>query len=777
MGSVKSKKEEALLYHSEGRPGKIEVIPTKPYSTQKDLSLAYSPGVAEPCLAIEKNPEDAYKYTAKGNLVAVISNGTAVLGLGDIGAMAGKPVMEGKGLLFKTFADIDVFDIEVDTKDTEKFIDTVKNISVTFGGINLEDIKAPECFIIEERLKEELTIPVMHDDQHGTAIISSAALLNALEIAGKKIDKITLVINGAGAAAISCTKLYMALGVRKENVVMFDSRGAITTSRTDLNDTKKQFATSRKVGSLAEALKGADMFLGLSVADVLTAEMVKGMAKNPIVFALANPDPEIEYSKAKASRKDIIFATGRSDYPNQVNNVLGFPYIFRGALDVRASKINEAMKIGAVHALAELAREAVPDNVLDAYNDRTIAFGRDYLIPKPIDERLITRISVAVAKAAIESGVARKAITDWDAYRDELESRMGRGDKLLRSIRVKARTSSPVPRTMVISEGENVNMIKAAVYLMNDDIITPILIGNREKINRILADSNLELDQKLIVDFRSPEEAARRTRYGNLLYEKVSRKGTTFTEAQKCMMQREWFSLMMITAGDADTCMLGYSRRYTRALKPIREVFTRSYDDQLASMMLMTTKQGPLFFADTAVNTSPTAANLVDLTVMAARAVKKLGMEPVVSLVSHSNFGTDTEPSAIKVAEAVRILHVEHPDIIVDGEMKVDVALNKKLRSELYPFNSLGDRDVNTLIFPNLSAANISYKMMKILGGAGTTGPILMGLDPSRVHLIGDDASMRSIINLGMVAAVLAPVPDKKEEKPEGKKMAKNKKS
>ena len=759
--NAKSKKEEALLYHSEGRPGKIEVVPTKPYSTQKDLSLAYSPGVAEPCLAIEKNPDDVYKYTDKGNLVAVISNGTAVLGLGNIGAMAGKPVMEGKGLLFKTFADIDVFDIEVNTTDTEQFIETVKNISVTFGGINLEDIKAPECFIIEDRLKKELTIPVMHDDQHGTAIISSAALLNALEITGKNIKGITVVINGAGAAAISCTKLYMALGVQKENIIMLDSKGVISTKRTDLNATKASFATDRNVSTLAEALKGADVFLGLSVADILTPEMIQSMAKDPIVFALANPNPEIEYSKAKASREDIIFATGRSDYPNQVNNVLGFPYIFRGALDVRATTINEEMKIAAVHALAKLTREPVPEIVADAYNDPSISFGREYLIPKPLDPRLISCISTAVAKAAIESGVARKVITDWEAYGEELESRMGRSDKLLRSIRVKARTSGP--RTIIFSEGEDVNTIKAAIHLMNDDVATPILVGNRDKINAILAENNLELDEKLIIDFRSNEETGRRNKYGDLLYEKLSRKGTSLIEAHKYMMRRDWFTLMAVAAGDADTCILGYSRRYTKALIPVREIFsTDTANGMLASMMIVTTKKGPMFFADMAINTSPTAEQLVEITRMAAKCVKKLGVEPVIAMVSHSNFGTDTEPQAVKVAKAVEILHKESPEIIVDGEMKVDVALNKKMRSELYPFNSIGDREVNTLIFPNLSAANISYKMMKLLGGAETTGPILMGLEASKVHLIGDDARVRSIINLGMVAAVEASNTSKK---------------
>lgn len=750
----KSKRTEALLYHSEGRPGKIEVIPTKPYSTQKDLSLAYSPGVAEPCLEIEKHPEDVYKYTAKGNLVAVISNGTAVLGLGDIGAMAGKPVMEGKGLLFKTFADIDVFDIEVNTKDVDQFVETVKNISVTFGGINLEDIKAPECFEIEERLKEELDIPVMHDDQHGTAIISSAALLNALELAGKKIEEVTVVINGAGAAAVSCTKLYMELGVKRENIVMCDSKGVLSTARKDLNPIKAQFATDRDIATLKEALVGADVFLGLSVADILTTEMVRSMAPNPIVFALANPNPEIEYSKAKASRPDLIFATGRSDYPNQVNNVLGFPYIFRGALDVRATKINEAMKIAAVHALAELAKEPVPDIVTAAYGNHQIAFGRDYLIPKPLDPRLIVRISMAVAKAAIESGVARRTIGNWEAYCIELEGRMGRDDKLMRAIRTRARSGAP--RRVVFSEGDSLNTIKAAIHLHNDGIAMPLLVGDGGKIARLLEENNLFLDPQCIVDFRSDAEAERRNRYASLLYEKVSRKGIVPTETQKYMKMRDWFSLMMVEAGDADTSVLGYSHRYTRALGPVREVFGVPAGTTLATMEIVTTKKGPMFFADTAVNTSPTAEQLADIALLAAETVRQFGIEPVIAMLSHSNFGTDTEPQAVKVAKAVEILHRDHPELLVEGEMKADVALNRKLRMERYPFNKLGDREANTFIFPNLSAANISYKMMKMLGGAEINGPILMGLERSSAHLILGTASTRSLINLGMIAAAEA---------------------
>lgn len=754
MGNnAKSKKEEALLYHSEGRPGKIEVVPTKPYSTQKDLSLAYSPGVAEPCLAIKENPDDAYKYTAKGNLVAVISNGTAVLGLGDIGAMAGKPVMEGKGLLFKTFADIDVFDIEVNTKDTEQFIETVKNISVTFGGINLEDIKAPECFVIEDRLKEELSIPVMHDDQHGTAIISSAALLNALEIAGKKIDEVKVVVNGAGAAAVSCARLYMSLGVKPGNVVMCDSKGVISVRRKDLNPIKSKFATTREVNTLAEALVGADVFLGLSVANVLSQEMVRSMADNPIVFALANPNPEISYTDAMAARKDIIFATGRSDYPNQVNNVLGFPYIFRGALDVRATTINEEMKIAAVKALAALTKEPVPDIVAAAYNDNNISFGRDYLIPKALDPRLISTISVAVAKAAIDSGVARKTITDWKAYAEELDGRMGRDDKLMRAIRSKVKTAEP--RRIVFSEGDRLTTIKAAIHLINDNLAIPILVGDAKKIASILEENHLNLDMKYVVDFRSDAEEGRRRDYAMQLYNKVSRKGVRMNEAVEYMMHRDWFSLMMVAAGDADTSILGYAHHYIESLKPVRQIFTTNSNTTLAAMQIVTTKKGPMFFADMAVNPSPSVEDLVNIALMTARTVRSFGIEPVIGMLSHSNFGTSTEPLATKVAKAVEILHFQYPELLVDGEMKADIALNKKARNEFYPFNKLGDRDINVLIFPNLSSANISYKMMEILGGAEINGPILMGLNHPYVHLIPEVASSRSIRNLSVIAAAV----------------------
>jgi len=743
--------DAALRYHSEGHPGKIGIVPTKPYHTQYDLSLAYSPGVAAPSLAIAEEPDDVYKYTGKGNLVAVISNGTAVLGLGNIGPLAAKPVMEGKSMLFKTYAGIDAFDIEVDTTDPEEFIRTVKAIAPTFGGINLEDIKAPECFEIETRLREELDIPLMHDDQHGTAIISSAALLNGAKIAGKELDKMRVVVNGAGAAAIACARLFVELGIRRENMVLCDSHGAVTVYREDINPMKREFATTRRITTLAEALHDADVFLGVSKADTLTPEMLRTMSGNPIVMALANPDPEIAYDTAMLSRPDIIFATGRSDYPNQVNNVLGFPYIFRGALDVRATKINEEMKIAAVLALAKLAKEPVPDIVAAAYNDNDITFGREYLIPKALDPRLISCISAAVAKAAIESGVARKEITDWKAYMAELESRMGRDDKLMRAIRSKVVTAAP--RRIAFSEGERLSTIKAAVHLANENIAMPLLVGSRSKINALLRENHLTLDPRCIVDFQSDEQEARRNRYATLLYNKVSRKGVRMSEAIEYMMQRDWFTLMMVDAGDADTSILGYTHRYTDALKPVRQIFTTNSNTTLATMEIVTTKRGPMFFADTAVNPSPTVEDLVNTALMAAQTVRNFGIEPVIGMLSHSNFGTDTEPLAVKIAKAVEILHFQYPDLLVDGEMKADIALNKQARNEFYPFNKLGDREINVLIFPNLSSANISYKMMEILGGAEINGPILMGLNRSCVHLIPEVASTRAIRNLSVIAA------------------------
>ncbi|MCC8088578.1 MAG: NADP-dependent malic enzyme [Rikenellaceae bacterium] len=753
MEEIKSKRDEALEYHSSGRAGKIEVVLTKPYNTQKDLSLAYSPGVAEPCLEIEKDPDNAYKYTAKGNLVAVISNGTAVLGLGDIGALAGKPVMEGKGLLFKTFADIDVFDIEVDTKNVDNFIQTVKNISPTFGGINLEDIKAPECFEIEERLREELDIPVMHDDQHGTAIISSAALLNALEIAGKDISEVKVVVNGAGAASIACSKLYISLGVRKENLVMYDSKGVITRDRNDLNPMKQIFATDRNIRTLADAIKGADVFLGLSVANILSQDMVRSMADNPIVFALANPDPEISYDDAMASRKDIIFATGRSDYPNQVNNVLGFPYIFRGALDVRATKINEEMKIAAVKALAKLAKEPVPDIVLTAYNGANISFGRDYLIPKALDPRLITEISAAVAKAAIDSGVARKEIIDWESYRFELQKRMGRDNKLLRAIRNKAR-SCPAKR-LVFAYAENINTLKAASDILHDKIAFPILIGNKERISAIIKENNLEIDKSHIIDHTSDSESQRRREYADVLYSKLNRKGLSREDCLKNLSKNNWFSLMMVYCGDADSVILNYSRRYTTALEPARKIFQSINRSTLAAMVIVMTKNGPMFFVDMAVNTNPGVAELVDITILATKTIRKLGIEPVTAMLSYSNFGTDTERDATTVAQAVKIIHDRYPQLVVDGEMKVDFALDKTARMEKFPFSKLRDREVNTFIFPNLSAANISYKLVEEIGGNEVTGPILLGLNGAPgVHIISESASVMSIVNLATLSVL-----------------------
>lgn len=750
-----NQKEEALKYHSEGRPGKIEVIPTKPYNSQKDLTLAYSPGVAYPCLEIEKNPEDAYKYTSKGNLVAVISNGTAVLGLGNIGALAGKPVMEGKGLLFKTFADIDVFDIEVGTTNIDEFISTVKNIAPTFGGINLEDIKAPECFEIEERLKKELDIPVMHDDQHGTAIISAAALLSALEVCGKKIEEVQVVVNGAGAASAACSKLYFALGVKKENLVMCDSKGVISKKRTDLNAIKAYFATERDITTLEDAVKDADVFLGLSVADVLTSEMVKSMAKDPVVFALANPNPEIAYDLAMASRPDIIFATGRSDYPNQVNNVLGFPYIFRGALDVRATKINEEMKIAAVRALADLAKEPIPDMVAAAYNNTKITFGKEYLIPKALDPRLITHISIAVAKAAIESGVARKEITDWEAYRIELEGRMGRDNKLLRAIHNKALTSGR--KRIVFEYGEKPSVIKAAVHLYNDGIVEPILLGNREKIETRLHELNLELPERAICDFRSDEEEKSRCRYGEQLYHKLHRRGLSLEEAKKNMSKRNWFSLMMVDCGDADGAILEYGTRYTETLAPVRAVFQGQTERHLAAMVIEMTKQGPIFFSDMAINFSSSAENLAETTRLTMNAVKELGVDPVAAMLSYSNFGTGSEASARRVSDAVSILHEKYPDLIVDGEIKADIALNSKERMIAYPFSKLGNKEVNTLIFPNLSSGNISYKLVEEFSESPVIGPVLLGLDEAPgVHLISDTASSDAIMNLAMIAAVKA---------------------
>ena len=758
---AKITKEEALRYHSEGKPGKIEVIPTKPYSTQTDLSLAYSPGVAEPCLEIEKEPLDAYKYTSKGNLVAVISNGTAVLGLGNIGALAGKPVMEGKGLLFKIFAGIDVFDIEVDQKDPDKFIETVKAIAPTFGGINLEDIKAPECFQIEQRLKEELDIPVMHDDQHGTAIISGAGLLNALEIAGKKIEDVKIVVNGAGAASISCTKLYVMLGARKENIIMCDSKGVISTHRTDLNESKKEFATTRDIKTLEEAVVGTDVFLGLSVANVLTQEMVRSMNENPIVFALANPNPEISYADAMASREDIIFATGRSDYPNQINNVLGFPYIFRGALDTHAKAINEEMKLAAVHAIAELAKEPVPDVVNAAYKLKRTTFGRDYILPKALDPRLLTRVSVAVAKAAIESGVSRKTITDWEGYANHLREMMGYDNKLLRSFTDMAKAN---PKRVVFAEANHVNMLKAAVEAKAEGICYPILLGNEERLEKLAAEENLSLEGIEIVNLRHDREEERRDRYARILSEKRAREGVTFSEAREKMVGRNAFGMMMVATGDADAFITGVYSRYSEVTKLAEEIIgIRPTYDHFGAMNIVTCKKGTFFMADTLINRHPSTEVLIDIARLTHDAVKFFAHDPVISMVSYSNFGSDKQGSPLKVHGAIEYLHKNHPEIVVDGEMQVNFALDKKLRDDMYPFNKLKGKDVNTLVFPNLSSANSAYKLLLEMGVVETIGPIQMGLNKP-IHFTDVESSTRDILNLTTVAVVDAIVQEQIEK-------------
>ena len=723
---AKITKEEALRYHAEGKPGKIEVIPTKPHSTQTDLSLAYSPGVAEPCLEIEKNPLDAYEYTAKGNLVAVISNGTAVLGLGDIGPLAGKPVMEGKGLLFKIFAGIDVFDIEVNEKDPEKFIQTVKAISPTFGGINLEDIKAPECFEIETRLKNELDIPVMHDDQHGTAIISGAGLINALEIAGKKIEDVKIVVNGAGAASISCTKLYVMLGARKENIVMCDSKGVISTSRPDLNAAKREFATDRPIKTLQEAVVGADVFLGLSVANVLTKEMVRSMNADPIVFALANPNPEISYADAMASRDDIIFATGRSDYPNQINNVLGFPYIFRGALDTHAKAINEEMKRAAVYAIADLAKEPVPDVVNAAYKLKRTTFGRDYILPKALDPRLLTRVSCAVAKAAIDSGVSRKTITDWEGYANHLREMMGYDNKLLRSFTDMAKAN---PKRVVFAEANHVNMLKAAAEAKAEGICFPILLGNEERLAKIAAEENISLDGIEIVNLRHDRETERRHRYARILSDKKAREGVTYSEACEKMVDRNAFGMMMVATGDADAFVTGVYSRYSEVTKMAEQIIgIRPSYKHFGALNILTCKKGTFFMADTLINRHPSAEVLIDIARLTHDAVKFFAHEPVMAMLSYSNFGADKQGSPLKVHEAIDFLHKTYPDMVIDGEMQVNFALDKKLRDDMYPFNKLKGQDVNTLIFPNLSSANSAYKLLDTLGLTETIGPIPMGV-------------------------------------------------
>jgi malate dehydrogenase (oxaloacetate-decarboxylating)(NADP+) len=744
-----NRKQDALDYHSQGRPGKIQVIPTKPTNSQRDLALAYSPGVAEPCLRIAENKEEVYKYTAKGNLVAVISNGSAVLGLGDIGPEAGKPVMEGKGLLFKIFADIDVFDLEIDTKNVDDFVKIVKALEPTFGGVNLEDIKAPECFEIERRLKEEMNIPVMHDDQHGTAIISAAALLNACELQKKKMDKIKIVVNGAGAAAISCTRLYVSLGAKKENIVMCDRSGVIRDSRPNLDAIKAEFATSRNLDTLEEAMKDSDVFIGLSSADCVTQDMLKSMAKNPIVFAMANPNPEIAYELAISARKDIIMATGRSDYPNQVNNVLGFPYIFRGALDVRATAINEEMKIAAVKAIAELAKKSVPEAVNMAYNEKNIKFGREYIIPKPMDIRLLTNVSTAVAKAAIDSGVARKIITDWDAYIEQLKQRLGGDDAIMRAITNKAKSD---PKRVVFAEADNYKILKAAQIVKDENIAIPILLGNKTAIKRIIEDNALELDGVEIID--PFEELERTNRYAESLYKKRQRRGVTLLEATKFLRDRNYFGASMVEFGEADAMISGLTKNYATTIKPALQVIgTEEGVNRVAGMYMMMTKKGPVFFGDTTVNVDPTAEELVDLTLLLERAVSKFNINPRIALLSYSNFGSNEGIIPEKVRKAVKILHDKYPNIVVDGEMQGNFAINKELLKDNFPFSRLVGEPANTLIFPNLESGNIAYKLLQELGEAEAVGPILLGLKKP-VHIVQLGSSVREIVNMVTIAVL-----------------------
>ena len=749
---AKLRKQDALDYHSQGRPGKIEVVPTKPHSSQRDLSLAYSPGVAEPCLEIEKNPEDVYRYTAKGNLVAVISNGTAVLGLGNIGALASKPVMEGKGLLFKIFADIDVFDIEVDATDIDLFVNTVKAIAPTFGGINLEDIKAPECFEIERRLKEELNIPLMHDDQHGTAIISAAALLNACEVAKKKIDKVRIVVNGAGASAISCAKLYIAVGAKKENILMLDSKGLLRTDREDLDEQKKFFAsTNKKITTLEEAMKDADVFVGLSKGNVVNQKMVQSMAKRPIVFALANPDPEIPYAEAMAARPDIIMATGRSDHPNQVNNVLGFPFIFRGALDVRATQINEAMKLAAVYAIANLAKELVPETVNLAYDSKNIVFGPEYIIPKPIDPRLIYTVAPAVAKAAMESGVAQHKITNWDAYVQELINRLGLDNKLIRNITNKAKQN---PKRVVFAEADHYKILKAAQQVNDEGIAKPILLGDVEKIRKLIADNNLDLGDIPIIDPRSKSEDDRRSAFGDIFFKKRQRRGFTLYEARKVMKERNHFGAMMVETGAADAMISGLTRKYADPIRPALQIIgVQEGVKRVAGMYIMNTKQGPFFFADTTMNVNPTVEDLVDITVLTAKSVKQFNITPRIALLSYSNFGSAEGEVPNKMRDAVEILHKNYPGMIVDGEMQANFALNDELMKEQFPFSDLVDKKVNTLIFPNLASGNIAYKLLQEMGGAEAIGPVLIGMKKP-VHILQLGSSVREIVNMVTIAVI-----------------------
>ncbi|MBK6825565.1 MAG: NADP-dependent malic enzyme [Chitinophagaceae bacterium] len=749
------RKQQALEYHSKGRPGKIEVIPTKEAKTQRDLSLAYSPGVAAPCLEIAEDVENVYKYTAKGNLVAVISNGTAVLGLGDIGPEAGKPVMEGKGVLFKIFADIDVFDIEINEKDPEKFVQIVKALEPTFGGINLEDIKAPECFFIERELKKQMQIPVMHDDQHGTAIISGAALLNALEIQKKKIEKARFVVNGAGAAAISCSRLYEALGARHENFLMFDRKGVLHKGRTDLDELKIQYANGKDDMTLAEAMKDADVFIGLSSGNCVTAEMVKGMAKNPIVFAMANPDPEISWEDATGARKDIIMATGRSDYPNQVNNVLGFPYIFRGALDVRAKHINEEMKLAAVKALADLAKTTVPDIVNMAYNEKNISFGPNYIIPKPLDPRLLSTVAPAVAKAAMDSGIAKQPIANWDNYINNLNKRLGLDNQVMRVIGNKARRD---PKRIVFAEADNVKILKAAQIVFDEGIGYPMLLGDEKRIQRIAAENGIDLETLPIIDPRSDENEERRNKYADIFLTKRGRRGFNSYESRKIMRDRNYYGAMMVECGDADAMISGLTKNYPDTIRPaIQVIGTEPGVSKIAGMYLMLTKKGPLFLADTTVNFNPTAEELAEITLMAAKEVRNFNIVPRIAMLSYSNFGSSDSPEAQLVAKARLIVKEKNPGLIVDGEMQASVAFNKELMKENYPFSELVDKDVNTLIFPNLASGNIAYNLMKELDTADAVGPILLGLNKP-VHILQLGSSVRSILNMALVAVVDAQI-------------------
>ena len=752
------RKQQALEYHAKGRPGKIEVVPTKEAKTQRDLSLAYSPGVAEPCKEIAANKENVYKYTAKGNLVAVISNGTAVLGLGDIGPEAGKPVMEGKGVLFKIFADIDVFDIEINEKDPVKFVQIVKALEPTFGGINLEDIKAPECFYIEQELKKQLNIPVMHDDQHGTAIISAAALINALEVQKKKIEKVKFVVNGAGAAAMACIQLYEALGAKHDNFLVFDRKGVLHKERKDLEEFKQKFANARNEMTLAQAMKDADVFIGLSAGNVVTADMVKSMAKNPIVFAMANPDPEISWEDATGARKDVIMATGRSDYPNQVNNVLGFPYIFRGALDVRATQINEAMKMAAVKALAELAKTPVPDIVNMAYNEKSITFGSTYIIPKPLDPRLLATVAPAVAKAAMESGVAQYPITDWEGYENNLNSRLGLDNQVMRVIGNKARRD---PKRIVFAEADNVKILKAAQIIYDDGIGYPILLGDEMKIRSIAMANGIDISDLPLFDPRSDAMEEKRNKYSEIFFAKRGRKGFNAYEAKKVMKDRNYFGCMMVECGDADCMISGLAKNYPDTIRPaLQTIGTEEGVKKIAGMYLMLTKRGPLFLADTTVNFNPTAEELAEITLLVAKEVRHFNIIPRIAMLSYSNFGSSNSPEARLVAEARRLVKTKMPSLLVDGEMQASVAFSKELMKENYPFCELVNKDVNTLIFPNLAAGNIAYNLLKELETADAVGPILLGLKKP-VHILQLGSSVRSILNMALIAVVDAQIKSK----------------